>query len=163
MKNKADPVLTIMCGLSHSGKSTWIEKHKNSLEDIVVSPDEIRRVVFGHQFHQSAEPFIWAFAEGMTRMLLEQGKNVILDATNITYSSRVKWMIIARNYDIKLRIIWISTSLEECLKRNKKGPKNKQIPEDVLRNMSLGFEEPYAQQCSDEKKYCVELVRVDKF
>ena len=162
-KNKVDPVLTIMCGWPRSGKSTWIEKNKDFVNDIIVSPDEIRKVIFGHQFHQNAEPFIWAFAEGMTRMLLEQGKNVIVDATSLTYSGRVRWIIIARNYDVKLRIIWIRTSLEECLKRNKKCSKDKQVPEDVLKRMPLTFEEPYAQQSSGGEKYCIELIKIDEF
>jgi predicted kinase len=162
-KDKINPVLTIMCGFPKSGKSTWIEKNKNFLEDIIVSPDEIRRIIFGHQYHQNAEPFIWAFAEGMTRMLLEQGRNVIVDATNTTYSGRVRWIIIARNYDVKLRIIWIKTSLEECLKRNKKSLKDKLIPEDVMRQMEVRFEEPYAQKTSDDKNYCIELIEVNKF
>lgn len=153
---KEKPILTLMCGIARSGKSTWIEKNKK--DELIVSPDEIRRVIFGHQFHQNAEPFVWSFAEGMARMLLEQGKSVIVDATNVTNFGRNRWILLARDYNIKTRIIFIQTPLKECLARNEKSPEGKKVPEDALIRMdrSLKKEPPY-----ESEKYQVEIVRVE--
>jgi len=157
MKDK-HPVLTIMCGLPRSGKSTWVEKNKK--DEIVVSPDDIRRTIFGHQYHDGAELFVWAFVEGMVRMLLEQGKDVIVDATNSTKSRRVRWIIMARSFDIKMRTIWIQTPLLECLKRNEKSPEDHKVPEDMIRRMDENFVPPFAQQAAYGKKYHSELIKV---
>ena len=48
--------LIILCGLPRSGKSTYARK--NSKNAVIVCPDRIRKVIFGHQFHKEAEDFI---------------------------------------------------------------------------------------------------------
>ena len=53
------PMLTMMCGLPRSGKSTWIKKNKE--DDVIVSPDQIRLKVFGVQFYSEVEQFVWGF------------------------------------------------------------------------------------------------------
>lgn len=133
-KNK----LVLMCGLPRSGKSTWVKKH--SKEYVVVSPDEIRDKIFGHQFHRNAEPFVWAFAEGMVRLLLSQGKSVIIDATNLNYETRKTWFDIAIANKVKYDLVWIKTPLKECIKRNNGSARK--VPEDILVRMALIFENP---------------------
>ena len=70
MKSKAK--LIIMCGLPRSGKSTWIRKNKG--DAVIVSPDEIRSDIFGHQFFKNCEPWVWAMAKSMVRLLMGQGR-----------------------------------------------------------------------------------------
>jgi len=138
MKNKLTVIL--MVGLARSGKSTWIKK--NTKDNVVVCPDRIRKLIFGHQFHKEAEGFVWAYAKGMTKLLLEQGKSVIIDATNINYSSRQQWYDIALEYKAKIKIIWVKTSLKECKERNEKSPEGERLPEEVLDRMAESFEDP---------------------
>ena len=138
MANKL--TLTLMCGLPRSGKSTWIRK--NAKDSVVVCPDRIRKLIFGHQFHKDAEDFIWAYAKGMAKLILEQGKNVLIDATNLNFPTRDHWYRIADSYNAKIRVVWIKTSLEECKKRNKKSPIGDKLPEKVLEGMTTIFQNP---------------------
>lgn len=130
--------LTLMIGLPRCGKTTWIKKNKG--DAVVVSPDDIRAKIYGHEFHKEAEDYIWAFAKAMTRLLLDQGKSVIIDATNINNYSRDIWIRLAREYKVKIRMVWIKTPLKECIKRNKKA--NTKVPEDIILRFATHFENP---------------------
>lgn len=131
--------MTLTCGLPRSGKSTYVKKNS---KDVIVSPDRIRKLIFGHQFHKEAEDFVWAYAKGMAKLILEQGKNVIIDATNLNFYAREQWYKIAKDYNAKIRVIWIKTSLKECKKRNAKSPDGEKLPEKVLDGMARMFENP---------------------
>ena len=148
------PILTIMIGLPRSGKSTWIKKNKK--DAVVVSPDEIRAKIFGHQFHSNAEDFIWAFAKAMCRLLLEQGKDVIIDATNINSYSRNVWINIGKQYKAKVRMIWTKTSVQKCLQRNKG---EKSVPKDVILKMAHVFETPSLEYLDKD----IELIEIPKY
>ena len=133
-------VLTIMCGLPRSGKSTWLRNNKGY--SIVVCPDVVRKEIFGHQWFASAEGFVWAFAESMVKLLLLQEKDVVVDATALTMGSRSRWINLGERHGAHIRIVWVKTPLEDVLERNRLSPKNEQIPEDKLKMMSAVFREP---------------------
>jgi predicted kinase len=140
-------MLTIMCGIPRSGKSTWVKNNKG--DAIVISPDEIRREFFGHQFHQNAEKFIWGITENVIRLLLKQEKNVILDATCMTTQSRYSWVKMVQEYNTTMSVVWTyadkdrDKNLAICKKRNALSPKDEQVPESVLESMSSFFIDPY--------------------
>jgi predicted kinase len=164
MKTKIqNPTLTLMCGLARCGKSTWIKKNKK--DAIVVSPDKVRSDIFGHQFHANAEDFVWACSKAFVRLLLDQGKSVIIDATNLTFKQREPWIRMAQEFDIKLRIVWIKTSLKICKIRNDKSEVNRKVPVEVLDRMALSFENPDYMDCNciegkGKNKFYVELIEV---
>jgi predicted kinase len=134
MKN---PTLTLMGGIPRSGKSTWIEKNKTS-SDVIVSPDEIRKQIFGHKFFKPAEPFIWSFTDSFILLLAQQKKDIILDAVNMSYSIRNKYITLVKKYGYRTKFVWINTDLKECLKRNKTS-KDKKVPIDVIKSIGAVF------------------------
>jgi predicted kinase len=146
-----------MCGLPRSGKSTWIKK--NAKDYVVISPDRIRKLIFGHQFHNDAEEFVWAYAKGMAKLLLEQGKNVLIDATNLNYPTRAQWYAIAFTYDTQIKIVWLKTSLKECKDRNANSPEGEKLPEGVLDRMASIFVNP-TEDVSIKEAYNIELVEI---
>jgi len=137
--------LILMCGLPRSGKSTYVNKYKDKYNAIVICPDEIRFNIFGHQFHKPAEDYIWAIAKTFARLLLSQNKNVIIDATNLTFEARNVWIKLAEEYYVNLKIIWIRTSVEQCVKRNKNSPIGKKLPEGRIEEMYNTIDAPYLQ------------------
>jgi len=150
------PRLTLMVGLPRSGKSTWAKN--NSKNDVIICPDRIRKLIFGHQFHKNAEDFIWAYARGMVKLILEQGKNVIIDATNLNHHTRSEWYRIANDFNASIRVIWIKTSLKECCKRNKKSLKGEQLPRERLIGMASMFENP-----TDDSQYYSSPIEILEF
>jgi len=138
MKNEA--MMTIMCGLPRSGKSSWVER--NRANAVVINPDTIRSMIFGHQFHAYAEDHVWALAKSMVRILLPQGKSVIIDATNTTYSRRKIWEDIAEENEAIVQIVWFRTSLAVCQARSAASEDGQVVPDDVIYRMANFFENP---------------------
>jgi len=145
--------LTMMCGIPRSGKSTWIKK--NIEDEIIVSPDDIRSHIFGIQFKWESEPIIWAMAKSMARMLLLQGKSVIIDATSTTQTARWEWIKLAEDYQAKVRIVWMATPYDECLDRNDTSG-DRMVPEEVIQRISASFLTPGDGWGEDR----IEIVRV---
>jgi len=152
MKNKL--TMTLTCGLARSGKSTYVKKNS---KDVIICPDRIRKLIFGHQFHKEAEDFVWAYAKGMAKLILEQGKNVCIDATNLNFYSREQWYKIAYDHSAKIRVIWIKTSLKECKKRNAKSPEGEKLPEHRIEQMASIFENPTNDKSSAFEMNIIEV------
>lgn len=144
-----------MCGLARCGKSTWIKKNKKGA--IVVCPDKIRSEILGHQFYKPAEEFVWALAKAMARLLLEQGKSVIIDATNVTYASRQCWIKMAQEYGVKTKIVWLKTSIKVCQNRNEKSKEGQKVPSEVINRMASMFEDPVLN-----KEDNIEVIEIPK-
>ena len=143
-----------MCGLARCGKSTWIRKNKG--DAIVISPDNIRTSIFSHQFYFPAESFVWGIALSMARLILEQGKDVIVDATNVDFASRGKFISIAKEFDCNVRIVWIKTSIKVCLNRNAKSNNKNKLPDGIIEGMAKKFQDPFYNEGE------VELIQVPK-
>ena len=126
------PKFILMMGLPASGKSTWIKQ--NGKKYVVVELDWIRRDVFGHQFHRNAEPFIIGIAKSMVRMLLEQGKDIILDSTCLPEFIRSEWIKLGMEYDAKITVVHINTDPRICIKRDMKRGKKK-VGRVVIENL----------------------------
>lgn len=130
--------LAIMVGLPRSGKSTFC-KQLMTAGYVVVNPDRLRLALHGQAFATNAEPFVWATAEVMVRMLLMQGHNVVLDATNTHKQARSTWTRMAREFETRLDIFWVNTPIEVCLERNVGAGA---VPEEVIRRMHRNFQSP---------------------
>jgi len=146
--------LTLMCGLPRCGKSTWIKKNKG--DAIVICPDGIRSSIFSHQFFFPAESFVWGIALSMARLILEQRKDVLIDATNIDFSSRGKFMSIAKELDCDVTIVWIKTSIKACLNRNSKSDDKNKLPDGIIETMAKRFQDPFYDEGT------IELIQIPK-
>lgn len=84
-QNKQQFIIPI--GISGSGKSRWIK----SLEDngfVVISPDDLRREILGSVNDQSRGGEIFRIAYQRIIDALNNGKNVVFDATNTVSKNR---------------------------------------------------------------------------
>ena len=85
------PKLLLPVGISGSGKSTWIKANTDA-NTVVVSPDDIRRELTGNISDQTKNGQVWALAFQRVADALNNGKNVILDATNVKSEDRKRLM-----------------------------------------------------------------------
>ena len=135
-----------MCGIPRCGKSSWIRNNKGN--SIVVCPDDIRKEIFGHQFHAPANKFVFGIAEGMTALILKQRHNVIVDATHVTSNLRFAWKCIANQCEADIRVVWvyaykdINKNFAACLERNELSSEGNRLPVEALARMAMHFEAP---------------------
>ena len=130
------PEMLILCGLPASGKNTWLRDNQKKLKNyIVVELDWIRKELFGHQFYRDAEPFILAMAKGTAKMLLCQGKNIIINSTGVTIGIRNEWANMAKKYGYRTKVVFFDVDVATCHKRNRKRKENR-VPDEVIVRMA---------------------------
>ncbi len=137
------PKLVIMCGLPGSGKTT----HCRRVYTHWVSTDEIRQEL-GKGFDRSSEGRVWATAYRQLRKAMAEGWTVAFDATNVDCRSRAGLIKLAREYNATIRVEWLDTPLEECLKRN--AARVDPVPEQVILGLAAKFQPPTTAEGIDE-------------
>lgn len=111
--------LRIMVGLPGSGKSFRVAKMRGFE---VVCPDDIRTRMNGGKFafKPSEEHKVWTEAVNTVKSLLEAGKNVIVDATNVEPAARFRWLKFkASGLATKLEAVVVVASTAACIARIK--------------------------------------------
>jgi len=138
------PALIFTIGIPGSGKSTWIKsilQQDDSHGVVVVSPDEIRRELTGNISDQTVNYKAWVIAKRRVSEALQEGKDVILDATNVGSSNRRKFVKDLPPHSLYAKRFEVEP--EESMKRVKKdldeGIDRSRVPDDVITRMSETF------------------------
>lgn len=157
------PIVYFMIGIPGSGKSTLAQ----TLDGIVVSSDEIRKEYFGsadpsrcdaglldkwvEQYPEaktmSVNSFVFKVMNERTCKLLQEGNNVVYDATNTTVSYRKETVQKLRS---KATVIacYMDTPLNVCLRRNRM--RERVVPDQVLYRMARYLKVPSKEEGFDE-------------
>lgn len=141
------PVLTFLIGLPGSGKSTWAETHKNELNAVIHSSDSIR-AEFGNINDQSKNNEVFQILFKRVKEDLLNGKNVILDATNLRRKNRLHFMKQIQNVPCEIICMLFATPYEICLKNNKN--RERKVPGKVITRMLKNFNIPCKQEGFDD-------------
>jgi predicted kinase len=130
--------LAIMCGMPLSGKSTYAKKLQ-SQGWVRVSLDDIRLALHGEIYKAEAESLVWQSAELMVRSLLKSGHKVIVDTTNRTRDRRKRWIRVAKEFGLTLKIYYVDTDYQTCKERNQS---EKRLSQEVLKQIYKEFQTP---------------------
>lgn len=142
------PILILLCGINGSGKTTYAEKIKNSYT-YHLSSDAIRKELYGDENIQGNPSDVFALMQDRAIMLLNNGFDVIYDATNITRKDRAN--IIAkcpRFAQIECHIIW--APIETCIERDT--TRERTVGKEVIDRMLRRFQAPFFDEGIDEIK-----------
>lgn len=140
------PRLTVLCGIQGSGKSTYAKKLKAE----VVSSDAIRK-----EFTGIKNDTVFQKVYERVNKFLSEGKNVVLDATNITNKSRRQ---VFQNIKVTCKKICVifnipyNTCLQRVRERNK-NPETHYVPEEVVEKYYYSFQIPFYEEGWDEIKF----------
>lgn len=127
------PRLIVMIGLQASGKSTKARELSNSLNAVVLSSDEYRRI-----YLESNNQDIFKQLYKDANSYLSLGRNVVIDSTNTTLKMR-RQLLQAIKEDCYKTAYIMNVPFEECVERLKK--RNEQYTEvhkSVIKH-SIGY------------------------
>jgi predicted kinase len=144
-----NPYIWLAIGLPASGKSTWIDENcgVSTTQDIVIlgtdrlidayaeSRGKTYSEVFKEYIDTATDLFFWKLENAVV-----EGRNVIIDRTNLTKKARHK--ILARVPDDYTKIALVFSCDDKTLAWRLQNRPGKHIPDFVIDNMRKTFEYP---------------------
>lgn len=113
------PILYIMCGLPASGKTTKAKEIVAEEGAEYVSSDEIRKELYGDESCQSDNQKVFEHYYKRMNQYLSEGKDVVIDSTNVTLKSR-KRIFSECKVNCEKFIYVIATPIEICYENDLK-------------------------------------------
>lgn len=134
------PKLIIMCGLPGSGKTTYANIFTANRDVTHLSSDSIRKELYGDESIQGDCTEVFSLMNSKTLDLLNQGSDVIYDATNLTRKSRKATLDICPTFVRKeCCIVW--DDIEECIRKDSQ--RDRTVGKEVIDRMAKSFQAPY--------------------
>lgn len=134
------PILAVMIGISGSGKSTYANGLKTSLDAQVVETDAIRLELTGNAEDQSQNGRVFDVAKKRVSDYLSRGKNTIIDATSLNIKERKDWIDIAKANNAEVRAYFVDTPVDVCKRQNSK--RSRKVPEWVIDKQANKLQSP---------------------
>ena len=145
--------LTIMVGLSASGKSTVAENLAKKTNAVVISSDKIREELFNNVNDIEHNSQVFGELNKRVKNTLQQGKDVIVDATNLTIKSRKNVLNTARQVknggmEVKTIAYIMPKPYEICIKEDSE--RDRTVGKDVIMSQLKKFQIPFYEEGFDE-------------
>lgn len=134
--------ITVLCGISGSGKSTWAEENKDKY--VRVCPDEIRLEMLGIPYSKESEDWVWLVAKLFSKVLLKDSKDILIDATALSSWSRKMWTQMAEDFGVPCYCVVINTPHTVSKERNNK--RDRVVPENVMNRQIKSFTMPTKEE-----------------
>ena len=111
--------IIVLQGVPGSGKSTWAREFAKEHKDyVIVCRDSIREAT-GIYWVPERENYISDIESDSVVKALDNGLNVIIDATNLNPKTIKKWEEISDRYHVMLEFKLFEISYDEAVKRDK--------------------------------------------
>lgn len=143
------PIMFMMIGLPASGKSTIAARIKEEYNAEWCSSDTIRGELFGDESIQGNNDVVFDIMRERTEEALQNGRNVIYDATNLNSKKRRNLL----QHNLKRFNCWkiayvVLTDYKECRRRNNE--RKRVVPEKAMDSMLKRFTFPWWFEGWDE-------------
>jgi len=126
-------------GLPASGKSTWAREMQSKDPNIVrVNKDDLRAMLHNGKWSKFNEKQVLAVRDQIIVNALVDGRNVIVDDTNLAEKHFETLKEIAKKHTAQVEVVdFTSVSVDECVARDAKRANS--VGEKVIRDMSVRF------------------------
>lgn len=155
MNNQLKVWITVGC--PGSGKTTYAKTLADMNSNAVrLCPDEFRAKFGWGEGDQGVSHLAFKATYEEMEKALSNGKNVIIDATNMYRKARKGFLKIAKQHDAQTIALVFEVKKEILLERNKKrgemGGRN--VPEDVIQKMLNKYECPGTDEVDKVNMVC---------
>lgn len=154
---KDAPELTIMVGISGSGKSflakDWTRRSQGKI--MRLNRDSMRQMMWcgaDAGRNKSHEEYVREGQRTLAIMSLQRGRDVLIDDTNCIRFIRQKWEEIAKENRAKFRIVTMTTPIEVCIERDSKREGVEKVGEGVILQQHKQLTEVKVPQSAKPKK-----------
>jgi predicted kinase len=122
-------------GIPGCGKTTVLRREAERRGAVYVCPDDVRQELTGNAANQACSAEAWSIVYQRIAHNLQQGRDVVLDATNTQGELR---RFVARfcriwSNDLQLELWWFCTPFEECVRRNNN--RDRVVPMEAMLRM----------------------------
>lgn len=158
------PRLTLLCGLSASGKSQYIKDQievREKSDAVILSTDNLRKKICGSVEDQSMNGAVFQKFHNLIRSNLKNGMDVFAEATNITMKSRRAILNIIKGIDCEKICVVIVKPIGECKRDNI--DREHPVPDYVIDKQARKFQIPFAEEGWDEIKFVDQIHNKDKY
>ena len=142
------PKMIMICGLPGSGKSTLAKEFAETHNLNIHSSDSIREELSGDINNQDINDVVFQTLHNRIKEDLQNGKNCIYDACNISYKRRMSFLESLHKIPCEKICILMATPYEQCLKNNTS--RDRVVPEGVIERMYRTFDVPWYYEGWDE-------------
>lgn len=134
-------IVYLMIGIPGSGKSVLSKKIRNKGTNfIILSSDDIREELSGTiRFNASNNQRVFEVLDARLKKSIEDGYDVIVDATNLDEIYRRSYIEIAHSLDAQVFGIVVNTSFVNCLKNNSNRKYDSRVPYKAMIRMQSKF------------------------
>lgn len=127
-------IVTVMVGIPGSGKTTYANSFLYNAT--MVSPDEIRKELYGDISEQGNPKEIFNIAYERVHDELNKGNDVVFDATNTTFRRRDLVNRFRRMGAFVVNAIYMNTPFYTCWERNKnRTDRSEPVPREIMEKM----------------------------
>ena len=144
------PKLILFVGPPGCGKSTYAHKYiKEHANTIHLSSDGIRKELWGDEAIQGDNNEVFSLMQSRTIEALNNGQNVVYDATNMTRKDRSYIISLCPSFvQIEAHIVW--APIETCIERD--AARERTVGKAVIDKMLKRFQAPYYDEGISEIK-----------
>lgn len=141
---KSNSKVFMMCGIPGSGKSTFVEKRLSDYKVCRISRDEIRFSLLkdGEDYFLKEKQVFNKFIKAINSALARGEKNIVVDATHLTNTSRKAVLRQFKYVPKEIHAIYLDCPLDVAIERNSYRVGRAFVPVAAIKNMYSIFKKP---------------------
>lgn len=129
-------------GISGSGKSTYLKKFP---KEGIICPDDIRKELTGDVSDQSQNARVWGIAKERVLKRLNDGNDVILDATNTVSKNRKQFLDDIPKEVERVAVVFPLPDLAKAFQRIQKdimeGVDRSNVPYSIIQRQAQSYQD----------------------